>query len=383
MLSPFARRSALAPVLLGLALWASGAGTSAAQDDSPATLEAPATDEPPATTPDRRRIAVLILPASPEVDPAMADGLSELLVGALAARGGVTIVGKEEFQAQLGQGDAGTLECISSMACLGRVGVQLDVVEVIAGTLAHREGRWVFNLNRVDVPRGEIAGRVFREVEGDLGAVADALNAAIPELYAPPAPPEPDVPPAPPEPAPGTLVLACAVEGAEVSVDGALVGHTSAGGLRHELPPGSFDVRVAARGHHLWRRSVRVIAGREVTIAAELEPAYEESPSPLLWIGLGVAAASFGAGLGLGVHSQETLDFTDAQRASGDVLRAELVSFYESREREAIAADVLFAIAGAAAIAAFVAAFFPDRRRRDDVVAILPAPGGLVVRGAL
>lgn len=363
--------------------WLAGLLVALAVGMSPAGAGAQDTEDPtPADPPARRRVAVLILAAGGGVDPSMADGLSELLVGALAARGGVTIVGKEEFQAQLGQGDEGTLECISSMTCLGRVGVQLDVVEVVAGTLAHRDERWVFNLNRVDVPRGEVVGRVFREVEGDLGAVADALNAAIPELYAPPPTPEPEVPPAPPEPEPGVLVLATGVDGAEVAVDGGLVGRTEDGRLRHELPAGAVSLRVAARGYHVWTREVRVVAGRELRLSVDLDEAWEESIHPLFWIGGGVSVASLAAGIALGVLSQQALDFTDAQRASGDVLRADLVAYYDARAREAIGADVLFALAGAAAIASVVSLFFPERRRATRAVAVLPTPNGLLVEGA-
>ncbi len=348
---------------------------------SPARVGAQAPEDA-VEAPPRRRVAVLILAAGGGVDPSMADGLSELLVGALAARGGVTIVGKEEFQAQLGQSDdANTLECISSMACLGRVGVQLDVVEVVSGTLAQRDARWVFNLNRVDVPRGEIVGRVFREVEGDLGAVADALNAAIPELYAPPAPAEPEVPPAPAAPELGALHLATPVDGAEIAIDGGLVGRTRAGGLRHELPPGPVSVRVAARGYHVWTRSVRVLAGRELRLEVDLEDAFDEQIHPVVWIGGGVAIASLGAAIALGILSQESFDVTDAQRASGDVRRADLVAFYDARMREAIAADVLFGVAGGAAIAAVVALFFPERSRATRAVSLRPAPSGLGIEG--
>src|SRR5687768_8196198 len=118
----------------------------------------------------------------------VADELNELLIGGVAARGGVTILGREELEAQIGQSSSTLIECIGSMACMGRLGVELGVAEVIAGTLAQREGRWVFNLNRVDVRSGEIVGRAFREVEGDLGVVADALSESLPLLYERPPP---------------------------------------------------------------------------------------------------------------------------------------------------------------------------------------------------
>ncbi|MBX3276101.1 MAG: PEGA domain-containing protein [Sandaracinaceae bacterium] len=365
---PLVYRLVLPGVLAGMA--GIGVGRAQAQPaDAPEGVAEPA----------RRRVAVLIVAASAEVAPEMADGLGELLVGAVAARGGVTIIGKEELQAQLAQSEEGTLECVGSMACLGRVGVQLDVVEVIAGTLARRDARWTFNLNRVDVPRGEIVGRVFREVEGDLGAVADALHAAIPELYAAPAPEQ--VPPAPVDPSPARLSLRTPVDGAEVTVDGALVGHTRDGGLTHELPPGAFEVRVGAPGYRVWRRRVRLAAAREVAIAVHLEEAYEEAVSPLLFASAGLAAVAFGVGLALGVHSQSSLELTYAQRRSGEVRRADVLDFYAAREHEAIAANVLFAVAGVAAVGAIVALFFPERRRASGPVALDVGPGGLALRG--
>ena len=69
----------------------------------------------------------------------LADALTELMIGEIAVRGGVSIVGKEEFQAQLGQTEARSLECIGSAACLGRVGVELQVDEVVAGTVGRTE----------------------------------------------------------------------------------------------------------------------------------------------------------------------------------------------------------------------------------------------------
>ncbi len=317
---------------------------------------------------DGDRVLVLLVPTG-ELDESVADGLGELLIGAVASRReGVRIVGKEELQAQLGQDDPATLECIGSMACLGRVGVQLGVVEVIAGTLARREPRWVFNLNRVDVHRGAIVGRVFREVEGDLGAVADALSAALPELY------EPEVSPA-------VLVLASDVRGAEVSIDGAVVG-TLDGELRREgLAPGRHTVRVSAPGYVAWERAVSLTEGTEVHLEARLRHVVvDEQIHPLAWIAGGVAIAAMAAAIPLGVVSQTALDPSEAQRRSMEVTRADVLAFYDARSREAIAADVLFAVAGAAAIASLVALFFPVRRELGEAGLTL-GPGGAILGG--
>jgi hypothetical protein len=317
---------------------------------------------------DRPRVAVLLL-ATGDLDPTTADGLTELLIGALAARGGVRILGREEFQAQLGQGDAGTLDCISSMACMGRVGVQLDVVEVIAGTLAQRSGTWTFNLNRVDVRRGELAGRVFRDVEGDLGAVADALQAAIPQLYERLEPL-------------GAIVIESPTS-AEILLDGELIGSAD-GSPFHltDVSPGPHEVRVQLAGYIPWSRVVRVASGAELHLEARLVENVSESIHPLVWIGGGVAAAALAAAIVLGVSSQSTWEVTLQQRLSGDVTRAELAAYYDTRQTEAIAADILFGVAGAAAIASMVAIFFPERRRvSGGQVSLLPAPGGATLLG--
>lgn len=368
------RRSHVPYVCLALALGLGRAQGALAQDDDDTSGEA-APDEVP-----RTRVAALIVTTG-QLDPEMANDLTEVLIGALAARGRLTIVGKEEFQAQLGQGDEGTLECISSMTCIGRVGVQLDVSEVIAGTLAQRMERWVFNLNRVDVRTGQLVGRVFREIEGDLGAVADAVNAAIPELYEA-RPSAPLDPPLPAAPDPATLVLATSVVGAEVLLDGVLVGHTvHGGGLRHEAAPGAVEVSVRAPGYRSWRRRVRLREGRELRVEVGLQEDVVESMQPWLFIGAGLAIVTAAAGIAFGISSQEVLSFTEEQLASGAVTRAEMVAYYDARRDEAIAANVLFGVAGALAISAAVMLVFPVRERVGGV-ALVPSPGGLELRGA-
>ncbi len=357
--------AALVALALGLLAgpWAGpGARRARAQDDS----------EPGA----RRRIAVLLLSVA-EVDPEVADSLSEVLIGAVAARGGMTILGREEFEAQLDAGETDTLSCVTSLACLGRVGVQLGVDEVIAGTIARREGVWVFNLNRVEVARGEVVGRVFREIAGDLGAVADALHAAVEEVYAPPPEPPPVEPPPPAAPPSGVLSLAAPADGAEVFLDGAVLGAIEGGRLeRAGIEPGSHEVEVVAAGYALWARTVRVDPGATLHLDARLREAFDEHVHPLVWIAGAVAAASLATAIPLGVSSQETLALPLEARRQGTPRRAEALAFYEAREREAIAADVLYVLGGAAAVAAAVALFFPERTRRG-----LPERGGVRATG--
>lgn len=83
----------------------------------------------------------------------------------------------------------------------------------------------------------------------------------------------------------GTLILRANVSGAEVSVNGRLIGTTPLreGGVM--LPTGRHLIEVTKRGYLAWSREVEVIEEREVTLTAPLqqkqeEPAPRESPKP-------------------------------------------------------------------------------------------------------
>jgi hypothetical protein len=326
-----------------------------------------------APDPARPRVAVLLLAMGEESDPEVIEALNELLIGTIAARGGVTILGKEEFQAQLGQGDAGTLECVESMPCLGRVGVQLGVSEVVVGTLATRDGTWIFNLNRVDVRSGTIVGRVFRELEGDLGEVADALNDAIPELYETPV-------------RTGTLIVTSDVEGAEIFLDGTLIGAIANGRLRREnVAFGEHEVRASAPGRTPWERRIDLGEGEERTLAAQLPPLESGGDPrlhPVFWTGLGIGVLSLAVAIPLAVSSQSQLELTEEARWTMETTRADAVAYYQDRTAEAIAANVLFVVSGLAATTALVWLFLPIAQATDPApVDVAIGPGTVSLRG--
>lgn len=307
-----------------------------------------------------RRVAVLML-ATPGVSSETTDSLTEALIGSLAARGGVRIVGKEEFQAQLRQGEQGTLECVSSAACLGRVGVELGVAEVIAGTLAQRGGRWVFNLNRIDMSTGSLEGRVFREVAGDEGALADAVIAAVPQLYVVVR-------------RPATLSISATVTGAEVLIDGILVGTYTTEPVRQEdIPPGRHEVTVRARGYHDYHRVANVREGTQLEIDADPEPIRSRGISPLVWIGGGVAIGAAGAGAVFAVLARRS--------PPAGASRAEVAEFFDARDTESLIANIAFAVAGAGALTAIIGIPLSGGASTDGAPSararVSPTPGGL------
>jgi len=332
-----------------------------------------ALERPPGGEPRTRRVAVVIL-ASSGVDPETADALTELAIGAVATRGRVSIVGKEEFQAQLGQGEARSAECVTNTACLGRVGVQLGVDEMVAGTIARRGDRWVFNLNRIDIRSGELAGRIFREVSGDVGAVADSVQDAIPELYERVSDP-------------GILLVSASVDGSEVVVDGVLIGVYRGEAVRlTEVSPGRHELVVSAAGYYDWTRVVNVAEGATMQIEASLEEPSAPSEggggiSPLFWVGLGTGVVAGGLATYFGVSSQ--------QEPESGLNRAETVDHVNARQTEAVVASVCIGVGVAAAAVMVIGIFTSDWGGADEPpveagVAPLPEGGGVVaVRGRL
>lgn len=364
---------------LTLALMAGICAHAAAQDDMngsgneagpPASaVEAPMQTPPPLVpaSPAPEPIAVLLLPSG-GVEASVADALTELLIAAVAQRGAATILGKEEFQAQLGQGDASTAECLESITCLGRVGVALGVREVIAGTIGHHGTTWAFALNRIDLRTGITQGRVFREVEGDLGEVVRTLGESVDDLYIVAI-------------EPGRLVVRASVDGAEVSLDGAVIGTIVLGEpvRRDLLTPGHHDVVVAAHGLASYRRTIDIEPGTTFVLEAELTAfAHHGFDIPALtWVLGGVALVALAGGIAMGVSS--------TGRAPEEATQREVQAYYAARANEAMAADVCFGVAFAATAGAVIPLILaaiaePGADAGEDVQAsVAPLPGGALV----
>ena len=355
-----------------VARWAAWMGSLAAF----ATLAAPAAghaQDRSLTAPEPGRVLVLVV-AVDAVNAPTADALTELLVGAVAGRDpGRAIVGKEELQAQLGQSDAATLECVGSPLCLGRLAVQLDLDRVVAASLARRPERWVFDLHRLDARTGESLRHAFRDVRGDEGALADALLAAFSELD------EEQVEPA-------TLTVAVDTLGARVWVDGKELGTFRGEALqRADLPAGSHRIEVRAEGRESWTRHVALHPGENVRVEAGLvplpvvvlavppPPAPSPAPrwrwSPVLWVGVGVSVAAVALAVGFGSASRRQLH--------GPTNRAEAIAFVEDRERQARVARVSWSVVAAGVGVAGLGLWLSRPVSESSAVALRGEWGGL------
>ncbi|MEM9192545.1 MAG: PEGA domain-containing protein [Myxococcota bacterium] len=339
----------------------SDASTEALEGESEESEAAEALEAPREDSAQQVRVAVLVL-AVGNVDHLTADALTEVAIAAVARRGGVSIVGKEEFQALLNQGEARSIECVSSTACLGRIGVELGVDELVAGTVGRRGASWVFNLNRIDIRSGQVAARSFREVEGDVGALADAIQSAVPELYAR-------------AQQPATLLIVSNIDGAEVLIDGTLVGVYRGEPVQlREISPGRREVVVSAAGYYDWNRTVTVAAGTTLQVEAILEaPQAPEggSLSSLVYVGAVAAGIGLAAGIGFGVASQKDPD--------PELTRDQAIGHVDARRREAIAANVGFSLAVAGGIALGLGLLLSDWGPGETDVAVSASPDGAVM----
>jgi hypothetical protein len=238
--------------------------------------------------------------------------------------------------------------------------VQLGVAEVIAGTIARRDGDgWVFDLNRLDVRTGKRLGRVFREVRGDIEAVIDALEGSLPELYRR-------------HIAPGRLVVRASVPGAVIELDGVPIGVYEGAPVRREtVEPGRHVLRVRALGRGDYVRNVEIAEAETVTLDAVLERAGAWRPSPLVFAGAGVTIASLAGAIGFGVASQAAPDPQATMRETID-------RFYPARRTEATVANVLFGVAAAGAVGGVVGLL----RSGDDDRTEAPAAGAWIAPGS-
>jgi hypothetical protein len=73
-----------------------------------------------------------------------------------------------------------------------------------------------------------------------------------------------------PPDAPGTLQVASRPAGAQVFLDGVLVGRTPL--VVSDVKRGSHRVRIELAGHRPWTTSVNVEPGARVRVGASLEP---------------------------------------------------------------------------------------------------------------
>jgi PEGA domain len=283
-----------------------------------------------------QKMAVLVLGAS-ELDAELADNVTEMVIAAVARRGGVEVAGKEEFRARLGvTSEQRAQACMEEVSCVGRTAVSLGVRRIVTGTVGKRDRQFLFSLNLHDVELGRVENRVFRLIEGSIDDLIRAVEAGCHELFRP-------------RVEPGRIQVGSTPPGARVAIDNAYLGVTPL--ISGTLLPGTHRVRVEADGRFPWTSQVEVRAGQDLGInltEANLPwrrrwPAYAAYGSA----GLGLAAAA--AGGFLGVLSQVNPTGDTRESAQRDLARKQDLAFgstvaFVSAGALAVLSGVLFLI---------------------------------------
>lgn len=101
----------------------------------------------------------------------------------------------------------------------------------------------------------------------------------------------------------GTLVVDRAIEGAEVTIDGTVVGSTPYEG---HLDPGTHTLAVRADGYRTLERPIEIVVGELLRVQADLVSAEHWFESPWLWLGVGVVVVGTALGVAIGFAASGT-----------------------------------------------------------------------------
>jgi hypothetical protein len=245
----------------------------------------------PSTARASEKMAVLVLGTS-EKDTELADNVTEMIIAAIAQRGGFEVAGKEEFKARLDvQSERKAQACLDDNNCLARTGVSLGVRRLVTGNVGARSNRqYLFSLALLNIETGKTDNRVFRLIEGSQADLIAAVKAGTEELFRP-------------KVEPGRIQVSSEPTGARVSIDNAYLGITPL--ISGTLLPGPHHVRVEAENAFPWSSNVEVVSGQDLGIKLTEDNLQKRRSWPTKAVAItgGLAAASFASAAFLGVLS--------------------------------------------------------------------------------
>ncbi|MEM7447730.1 MAG: hypothetical protein AAF355_05760 [Myxococcota bacterium] len=271
----------------------------------------------------RSKVSVMLLSVDASAT-AKADALSELLIPLVSARIAqdsetLQVLGKEEFLARLGRGEAGAVECVGNPSCVSSIALFFDLDEVVVGILDSRDAAdWSFTLHRLDPRRDRLLGTTYREGEGSISEIARALSNAVDELFS-----EHEADASTDEAIEsGILKIEVNVAGAEVFLGERLMGVADpASALRVPLHPShARRLSVRAEGYRSFVHQIEfpVESGQEYSVRAILlseEPEFLKRAvrdtrinrgAALLFAGLGTATVGTLLAAVFSVRAQES-----------------------------------------------------------------------------
>ncbi len=348
----------------------------------------------PARAQEKTKLAVLDLTGK-GVPADLVENLTDVVTVALNKLGVFEVVSRADIQRMLAfEQNKQMLGCESDASCLAEIGGALGVALLVSGSVGKVGSQYLIQLNLTDTATVTVRSREQREVDSADELTAQVEAAArflVRELLAGEQ---------------GFLILKASESGADVEIDGRIVGVTPL--ARQTLNGGPHTVKVVKKGFITWARDIDIDRDEPVIVDASLVPSLEfiadydsraDTWRTLAWIAGGVGAAAVGTGVGLWIHNGSRADDFESELerrncatgAAGAPTEdcADLRSDRDSIERVDVIAQVVGWV-GAASLAAGVWMFLQgpepglyDQYKPEAVVGLAPLDGGVVATSTL
>jgi hypothetical protein len=304
---------------------------------------------------DEPRVAVPRLAVQGEVPSYLVNDLAKRLLGGLGTSAHAV---------------EGTATCTDA-SCWVELAKRSSSTHVVQATLSVHDRDYDVRADLVDGKTGEVIATVERECDicgaDELGTTLEDVGDALRRKLA-------SQSHAPPE-----LSITSAPVGAEVRLDGEVIGKTP---LTIEVPVGEHEVEVAMADHITQRRRLAFVGGvRQEWNVALVDVPRDDSRGrrPLRiagWSAIGVGLAGVGAGIGLVVLDESPI----RSRCSGENVDYEGNCKYRY---DTLGGGIAIAAVGAVALGTGIALVVVDhkRSRKQRDVAIAPTLRGITVFG--
>jgi PEGA domain len=203
--------------------------------------------------------------------------------------------------------------CTGETACLAAIGKKLGVGLVVSGNVAALGDSHVVNIKVVDAASGAELRRIASDpLRGDPDQLIDSVRVAAYRLLAP-------------DRLLGSVSLLADIAGAEVVLDGRVVGRTPLARPIENVPLGMHRVQVRAPGYSVFsddvqvrfqkttRVVVRLVADPNAVVLRPTPRAVRPAPrrwyqSPWFLIGAGAAAIAVGGAIGYSMSGDDVID---------------------------------------------------------------------------
>jgi hypothetical protein len=240
-----------------------------------------------------------------------ATGVGERLARLLAANAALTVIAPSDARRKSGRIDAEVARCSGEAICIGVLGEQLGVQEVLLIGVSQL-GDTVLAMQRIDVRKGEAGARLAESLPADTEPTDDEMLGWLRQLF------PPDV-----FKRYGAIKIVTNVAGAAVELNGESQGKTPIAESIKVRAPATYKVRLSKSDYVTFQAGIDVLPDATVEVRATL--VREEGKQPwykkwYVWAAVGGAIAIAGAAVAIyyGTKVDETpMGFINNPRPGG------------------------------------------------------------------